>query len=162
MISTSAMPFIDCTISETILARSGSTAMTRIPVPSGFRSKLISSTLSIHPLDHLDDLLDAIDMVDGDAELLREQSAFLRATAWSTRRKPSSTPRVMRAPAVPSSSSPAPMPMPMAAAAHRPAAVVRPLTRSSLRQMAPAPRNPIPVTICAATAARVALVESGH
>ncbi len=38
----------------------------------------------------------------------------------------------------------------MAAAAHRLAAVVSPLTSRPRRMIAPAPRNPTPVTTCAA------------
>src|SRR3954447_4043461 len=41
--------------------------------------------------------------------------------------------------------------MPIAATTHNVAAVVRPRTDSPSRMIAPAPRNPIPVTICAAT-----------
>src|SRR6266567_2634325 len=40
--------------------------------------------------------------------------------------------------------------MPMAAVTHMEAAVVRPRTSSPWRRMLPAPRNPTPVTICAA------------
>jgi hypothetical protein len=46
--------------------------------------------------------------------------------------------------------SPAPAAMPMAAFTQMVAAVVMPCTLSPLRMIAPAPRNPMPVTICAA------------
>src|SRR5262249_43270544 len=45
---------------------------------------------------------------------------------------------------------PAPTAIPIAATSQRVAAVVRPRTESPWRMMAPAPRKPIPVTICAA------------
>ncbi len=46
---------------------------------------------------------------------------------------------------------PAPQAMPMAALSQTVAAVVRPRTVSLLTKMTPAPRKPIPETICAAT-----------
>ncbi len=48
---------------------------------------------------------------------------------------------------------PAPAAMPTAATAHRLAAVVRPRIVAPSLRIAPAPRNPTPVTICAATRA---------
>ena len=47
--------------------------------------------------------------------------------------------------------APAPAAMPTAATAHRLAAVVRPRTLTPYLRIAPAPRKPIPDTICAAT-----------
>ena len=46
---------------------------------------------------------------------------------------------------------PAPAATPMAALTQTVAAVVRPWMPARVRMIAPAPRNPIPVTICAAT-----------
>ena len=53
--------------------------------------------------------------------------------------------------ATPRNGSPAPAAMPIPAAAHRLAAVVRPRTDGPYLMIAPAPRNPMPVTIWAAT-----------
>ena len=53
--------------------------------------------------------------------------------------------------ATPRNGSPAPAAMPIPAAAQRLAAVVRPRTDGPYLMIAPAPRNPMPVTICAAT-----------
>ena len=49
--------------------------------------------------------------------------------------------------------SPAPMTRPTAATAHMPAAVVSPRIRLRMCRIVPAPRKPMPVTICAATRA---------
>jgi len=51
---------------------------------------------------------------------------------------------------VPSRSSPIPTAAPIAAVTHNVAAVVRPRMSAPDLKMTPAPRNPIPVTICAA------------
>src|SRR5690606_3817064 len=58
--------------------------------------------------------------------------------------------RCSTVPATASIGIPAPHAMPIAAVIHTEAAVVRPLTASFLTKMTPAPRKPIPATICAA------------
>ena len=56
--------------------------------------------------------------------------------------------------------SPAPAAMPTPAVAHTPAAVVRPCISWRRYTMMPAPRKPMPETICAATREASASIES--